>query len=85
VSFTLAFALQPRKKRGKTSVKVRKTSVRVRKPQSEYSIHITKTPTHYKTYEDGTECSEKSAYKIQTPGNHPEESIQISEHGESLK
>jgi len=23
-----------------------------------------------------TECSEKSAYKIQTPGNFPEESIQ---------
>ena len=28
------------------------------------------------TYEDGTECSETSAYKFQTPGNHPEESIQ---------
>jgi hypothetical protein len=26
-------------------------------------------------YEDGTECSETSAY-IQTPGNYPEESIQ---------
>ena len=24
-------------------------------------------------YEDGTECSEKSVYKIQTPGNYPEE------------
>ena len=32
-----------------------------------------------------TECSENSAYKIQTPGNYPEESIQHSEHGESLK
>jgi len=32
-----------------------------------------------------TECSETSAYKIQTPGNHPEESIQHSGHGESLK
>jgi hypothetical protein len=31
------------------------------------------------------QCSEKSAYKIQTPGNYPEESIQHSEHGESLK
>jgi len=31
------------------------------------------------------ECSEMSAYKIQTPGNYPEESIQNSEHGESLK
>jgi hypothetical protein len=32
-----------------------------------------------------TECSEMSAYKIQTPGNYPEESVQHSEHGESLK
>jgi hypothetical protein len=40
-SFTLAFALQLRKKHGKPSARVRKTS--------EYSIHITKTPTHYKT------------------------------------
>jgi hypothetical protein len=32
-----------------------------------------------------TQCSETSAYKIQTPGNYPEESIQHSEHGESLK
>jgi hypothetical protein len=30
-SFTLAFALQLRKKHGKTSVRVRKTSVRLRK------------------------------------------------------
>jgi len=28
-----------------------------------------------------TERSEMSAYKIQTPGNHPKESIQHSEHG----
>ena len=40
-SFNLAFALQLRKKHGKTSVKLRKTL--------EYSIHITKTSTHYKT------------------------------------
>jgi len=32
-----------------------------------------------------TECSEMLAYKIQTPGNYPKESIQYSEHGESLK
>jgi len=32
-----------------------------------------------------TECSETSAYKIQTPGNYPEENIQRTEHGESLK
>jgi hypothetical protein len=32
-----------------------------------------------------TECSETLAYKIQTPENYPEESIQHSEHGESLE
>jgi hypothetical protein len=32
-----------------------------------------------------TECSEISAYKIQTPGNYPEESIQPSEQGKRLK
>jgi hypothetical protein len=32
-----------------------------------------------------TESSETSAYKIQTLGNYPEESIQHSEHDESLK
>jgi hypothetical protein len=32
-----------------------------------------------------TECSEMSAYKIQTPGNYPEKSIQHSEHGERFK
>jgi hypothetical protein len=31
------------------------------------------------------ECSKTSAYKIQTPGNYPEESIQHSKHGERLK
>jgi hypothetical protein len=30
-------------------------------------------------------CSETSAYKIQTPGNYPEENVQHTEHGESLK
>ena len=32
-----------------------------------------------------TVCSETLAYKIQTPGNYPEGTIQHSEHGESLK
>jgi len=32
-----------------------------------------------------TGCSEMSAYKIQTPGNYPEESIKHSEHSKSLK
>jgi hypothetical protein len=40
---------------------------------------------YLRAYEDGTVCSETSAYKILTPGNYPEESIQHSEHGESLK
>ena len=31
------------------------------------------------------QCSETSAYKTQTPGNYPEENIQHTEHGESLK
>jgi len=31
------------------------------------------------------QCSETSAYKIQTPGNYPEESVQHSKEGESLK
>jgi hypothetical protein len=31
------------------------------------------------------ECSEMLAYKIQTPGNYPEENKQQTEHGESLK
>jgi len=40
---------------------------------------------HLPAYEDGTECSETSAYKIQTPGNYPEGSIEHTEHGEILK
>jgi hypothetical protein len=40
---------------------------------------------HLLAYEDGTECSETSAYKIQTPGNYPEENIQHTEHGKCLK
>jgi hypothetical protein len=31
------------------------------------------------------ECSEMSAYKIQKPGNYPEENIKHTEQGESLK
>jgi hypothetical protein len=36
-------------------------------------------------YEDGTECSERSQYKIQTPGNYPQENIEHTEHGKILK
>jgi len=31
---------------------------------------------HLPAYDDGTECSETSAYKIQTPANYPEENVQ---------
>jgi hypothetical protein len=41
--------------------------------------------SHLLAYEDGMECSETLALKLQTPGNHPEESIQYSENDESLK
>jgi hypothetical protein len=40
--------------------------------------------SHLPAYED-EQCSETSAYKIQTPGNHPEESTQHSEHGEKFE
>jgi hypothetical protein len=32
-----------------------------------------------------TECSETLVFKLQTPVNHPEGSMQHSERGESLK
>jgi hypothetical protein len=32
----------------------------------------------YTAYEDGTDCSETSAHRIQTKGNHPKERIQLS-------
>jgi len=41
--------------------------------------------THLPMKVEETECSETSAYIIQMPRNYPEESIQHSEHGESLK
>ena len=40
---------------------------------------------HLPAYEDERECSETSAFNIQTPGNYPDESIKHSEHGESFK
>jgi len=50
-------------------------------PASEFYM-----PTFRNTLKmEQTECSETSAYKVQTPGNYPEESIQHTEHGESLK
>jgi len=51
-SFTLAFALKLRKKHWNTSVRVRKTSVRVQYTYYKYSIHITSTVyiLHIDTY-----------------------------------
>jgi hypothetical protein len=40
--------------------------------------------SYLSAYEDGTECTETSVYKIQTPVNYPEESIQHLENGETL-
>ena len=48
-SFTLAFALQLRKKHGKTSVRVRKTSVRVRKT----SVRVRKTSVRVQNLSQG--------------------------------
>ena len=57
-------------------------SYRLRLFSSQTFSHIN-TPTFLKpshtsylpAYEDGTECSETSAYKIRTPGNYPEQII----------
>jgi hypothetical protein len=40
------------------------------------SVHEDVLHKRISAYEDGTECSETSAYKIQKPENCPEESIQ---------
>jgi hypothetical protein len=54
-------------------------------PYKNSNIFKPSYPPYLPTYEDGTECSETSAYKIQTPGNYPEESIQQSEQSGVLK
>jgi len=51
----------------------------------EDSFLFSSQSSYLSAYEDGTECSETLAYKIQMPGNYPEESIQHSEHDENLK
>jgi len=48
-------------------------------PASEFYMPTFRN-TVYVPYENGTECSETSAYKIKTPWNYPEESVQHSEH-----
>jgi len=49
------------------------------------SILIHSTHIYLPMKMEQTECSETSAYKLQAPGNYPKESIQHTEHGESLK
>jgi len=41
-----------------------------------FHLHMQVGTSYLPTYEDGMECSETSKYKIQTPGELPEESIQ---------
>ena len=41
-------------------------------PYKHSNIFKPSHPSNLPAYEDGTECSETSAYKIQTPGNYPE-------------
>ena len=43
------------------------------------------TSYHLPMKMEQTECSETSAFIIQTPGNYPKENTQFSERGESLK
>ena len=50
-----------------------------------FNLHRQVGVKNLPAYGHGTECSETSAYKIQTPGDYPEESTQHSEHGEILK
>jgi hypothetical protein len=48
-------------------------------PASEFympTFRNTTHPSYLSAYEDGRDCSETSAYKIQTPGNYSQESIQ---------
>jgi hypothetical protein len=44
-----------------------------------------KGETYLRLLMEQKECSEMSAYKIRTPGNHPKEQTQDSEHGENFK
>jgi len=44
-----------------------------------YQFHLHRRCTAYIAYKGGTECSETSAYKIQTPRNYERETIKHSE------
>jgi hypothetical protein len=47
-------------------------------------IQTTAEVCNLPAYEEGTECSETWVYKIQTPGNYPEENTKHTENGENL-
>jgi len=53
--------------------------------QFHFSFLVHSTLTYPPMKMEQTECSETLAYKLQMPGNYPKESIQHTEHGESLK
>jgi hypothetical protein len=40
---------------------------------------------HHLLKMEPTECSETSAFNIQTPGKYPEDNLLLQQHGESLK
>ena len=56
-------------------------------PESEFYVPTFRNTLFYlhTTYTEGIKCTETLEYKIQTPGNHPNERIQRPEHGESLQ
>jgi hypothetical protein len=50
------------------------------------NVNFSDNCSYVPAYEDGTDsCSEMLALKLQTPVNHPEDSIKHSEQGERLK
>jgi len=54
-------------------------------PASEFSVLTFRNSLKRTMKMEESECSEKSAHKIQTPENHPKERIEHSEQDESLK
>jgi hypothetical protein len=49
------------------------------------NIMVHSQRTHSQREMEPTECSETSAFNIQTPGKYPEDNIPYPQHGESLK
>jgi len=53
--------------------------------RNDFSFLVHSTHIYLPMKMEETECSETSAYKLQTPEKYPKESIQHTEQGESLK